>query len=131
MLKVAHPRNPTTPGKPGQLATLLLTGRGLRECARGPIVSGTFASFAELGGPVGRGVAKTGSVAALVLARPPGTQSMAHQHPDGSHKATLSLEVNLCLAFNSIYLAIKEKKSGILVPGEPVTRMQMLDSTHF
>lgn len=55
---------------------------------------------------------------------------MAHPHPQGGHKATLS-EVNLCLAFSTLYLAKKETQSEILVPGEPVIRVQMLGPTHF
>lgn len=60
-------------------------------------------------------------MAALVLVGPPGTQSMVHLHPDGGHKATLSLlEVTLCSAFNTLYLAKKGKESGVLVPVEPI-----------
>lgn len=61
---------------------------------------------------------------------PARTQSMAHLHPQGGHKATVS-EVNLCLAFHTFHLAKKETRPEILVPGEPVTGMQMLDPTHF
>lgn len=49
-------------------------------------------------------------MAALALMRPPGTQSMAHLHPDSGHKATLSLlEVTLGSALNTSCLAKKGK----------------------
>lgn len=108
VLTVPHPRNPSPPGEPGQLAPS--DRRGPRGCGRGPGVSGAFASFAQPGVSAGHRVSQACSVAAPALMRPPGTQSTAHLHPDSGHKATLSLlEETLCSALNTSCVANRGK----------------------